>query len=127
MPDLLTALRGTTAGTGPAWTPVLVPYRYRERSYPWAQRVLAAAESVHGAPPDTDPDTCIPAGLCQCGCGQATRIAVQSQTRYGQVNGQPVRFVKGHNARLSRTLPARGERCEGCGYLTARCCCEVTR
>lgn len=27
-------------------------YRYRARAYPWAQRVLAAAEAVHGVPHD---------------------------------------------------------------------------
>jgi len=34
-----------------------VPYEWRARSYPWAERALAAAEARHGAPggPATDP------------------------------------------------------------------------
>lgn len=38
-------------------------------------------------------------GECQCGCGGTTRIAKQSWTRDGSVNGEPVRFLKGHGGR----------------------------
>jgi hypothetical protein len=41
----------------------------------------------------------IPAGLCQCGCGQKTPLAKQSDTARKMVRGQPIRFVHGHNAR----------------------------
>jgi hypothetical protein len=34
------------------------------------------------------------AGLCQCGCGQTTRIARQTDTRRGDVKGQPRKFVR---------------------------------
>ncbi len=37
-------------------------------------------------------------GLCECGCGQATTIARQSDTRLGHVRGKPKRFVNGHNS-----------------------------
>lgn len=36
-------------------------------------------------------------GLCQCGCKQPAPIAPQSSTRRGWVQGQPIRFIRGHN------------------------------
>lgn len=39
--------------------------------------------------------------MCECGCGQSTTIARQSDTRKGHVNGQPKRFRPGHWARTS--------------------------
>lgn len=44
----------------------------------------------------------IGSGLCGCGCGAATPIASQTDSRSGAEIGQPVRFVKGHQARLRR-------------------------
>lgn len=38
-------------------------------------------------------------GLCQCGCGRPTRIAPHNIRRLGHVKGQPVRYIRGHNAR----------------------------
>lgn len=38
-------------------------------------------------------------GLCQCGCGQPTKPATQSHTRFGNTKGQPQRYVLGHGAR----------------------------
>lgn len=54
-------------------------------------------------------DETIPAGLCQCGCGQATRIAERTHSQGGQRVGQPLHFVNGHNSR-ARNVPA-------CGYV----------
>lgn len=36
-------------------------------------------------------------GLCQCGCGEKTRLAPRTTTSRGNVKGQPQRFVYGHN------------------------------
>jgi hypothetical protein len=36
-------------------------------------------------------------GLCKCGCGAATPIALKNDTRAGHVRGQPIRFINGHN------------------------------
>lgn len=36
-------------------------------------------------------------GLCECGCGGRTSIASQTSRRYGHVQGQPVRFIRGHS------------------------------
>jgi hypothetical protein len=40
-------------------------------------------------------------GLCQCGCGQPTKIAPKTITRLGHVKGQPMRFLKSHQFRKS--------------------------
>lgn len=42
--------------------------------------------------PATNTDT--PAGLCACGCGKPTPIA--RNTRYGNIKGEPVRYLRGH-------------------------------
>lgn len=36
-------------------------------------------------------------GLCECGCGERTRLAPATIKRLGWVKGEPIRFVKGHN------------------------------
>lgn len=44
-------------------------------------------------------------GLCECGCGEKTRLATETNRSKGQVAGQPRRFINGHAARtLSRVL-----------------------
>jgi len=42
-------------------------------------------------------------GYCHCGCGSLTSIAKKTNTRLGHIQGQPVRFIPGHQFR-------RGER-----------------
>lgn len=44
----------------------------------------------------------IPYGYCHCGCGQKTSIAKITDPRRGNVKGQPVMYVSGHNAGLRR-------------------------
>lgn len=41
-------------------------------------------------------------GLCGCGCGQRTTVAVWSNTAAGRVKGQPARFVNGHYGQWSK-------------------------
>lgn len=43
--------------------------------------------------------TTIPLGLCWCGCGQPTRLAIDTCPREGRTKGQPLRYLKGHNQR----------------------------
>ena len=38
-------------------------------------------------------------GLCECGCGQATTIAPQTNSKRGWVRGQPVRFIHNHQTK----------------------------
>lgn len=38
-------------------------------------------------------------GICECGCGETTLVATRTRSHLGQVKGQPLRFVNGHNAR----------------------------
>jgi hypothetical protein len=46
-------------------------------------------------------DSKIPAGLCQCGCGGATRFPPQTDIARGWIKNQPFRFIHGHNMRKS--------------------------
>lgn len=40
-------------------------------------------------------------GLCECGCGEPTKLATKNHTKKGYVVGQPYRFVRGHQLRKS--------------------------
>ncbi len=42
------------------------------------------------------PQSTIPVGFCQCGCGQRTSVARQTSHKHGYVKGEPVRYVLGH-------------------------------
>lgn len=39
-------------------------------------------------------------GICECGCGEFTRVATRDEPRWGWVKGVPRRFLSGHNRRL---------------------------
>jgi hypothetical protein len=41
----------------------------------------------------------IPLGICQCGCGEQTRIAPVNDKSKGWTKGVPVSYVKGHSAK----------------------------
>src|SRR5918993_3065803 len=56
----------------------------------------------HSVTNDSGPN---PSGLCMCGCGERTRIASQTHAALGHVKGQPIRYIKGHQAR-GRRRPA---------------------
>ena len=38
-------------------------------------------------------------GLCQCGCGLPTHIALRTAKKRGDVRGKPVAFLRGHSSR----------------------------
>lgn len=38
----------------------------------------------------------IPLGLCQCGCGQPTKIATENNRSKREIKGQPRRYLIGH-------------------------------
>src|SRR5688572_2474751 len=42
----------------------------------------------------------IPYGYCHCGCGEKTKIATQTDPRFGHVKGEPIRYINGHTSRL---------------------------
>jgi len=44
----------------------------------------------------TSPKQTIPDGLCQCGCGRPTTLAIASDANRGLVRGKPRRFIAGH-------------------------------
>lgn len=41
-----------------------------------------------------------PSGLCQCGCGQRTSISKYTNEAQERVQGQPIRFIRGHHSRI---------------------------
>ena len=43
-------------------------------------------------------------GLCECGCGQQTRINTRNSTIHKMVKGQPQRFISGHSARARQRV-----------------------
>lgn len=57
-------------------------------------------------PVDTPDD--IPYGTCHCGCGGKTAIAKKTR-RNGTVQGQPLRFLQGHNLRHELPVHKRYE------------------
>lgn len=46
----------------------------------------------------------VPKGFCECGCGARTWVATVTNHRYGWTQGEPVRFVAGHNSKLYSAL-----------------------
>jgi hypothetical protein len=42
---------------------------------------------------------------CECGCGQPTSIATRNRYDRGQVKGEPLRFISGHNHNPFPVLP----------------------
>lgn len=42
----------------------------------------------------------IPVGLCQCGCGQRTKIAKNTYTARGEIAGLPRKYAPGHRSSL---------------------------
>ncbi len=40
-----------------------------------------------------------PSGLCHCGCGLATPLATRTRPHLGYVKGEPLNYIRGHNAR----------------------------
>jgi DNA-binding CsgD family transcriptional regulator len=60
-------------------------------------------------------------GLCQCGCGEQTRIAPRNDPQKGWIKGHALRFVRGHHNRLPRPYQRRDRRwhSENRGYATA--------
>lgn len=43
----------------------------------------------------------IPLGYCQCGCGAKTALIEKTSTALGRVKGQPSRYLRGHQRRLT--------------------------
>lgn len=64
----------------------------------------------------------IPAGLCQCGCGQPTNHAAQTSAKHGWRKGEPMRFVLGHNGRSSPPTTGPILCACGCGAELKRSC-----
>lgn len=63
--------------------------------------------------------TLIPMGevveqLCQCGCGQRTKLAARTDRASGRVAGEPQRFLKGHHVPTDPETRYRVDSATGC-------------
>lgn len=47
----------------------------------------------------------LPRGLCQCGCGEPTRLSPRTLKRAGIKRGEPFRFLPGHENRGRKRIP----------------------
>lgn len=45
-------------------------------------------------------------GVCECGCGKKTRIAVYDRPECGWISGHPKRFIHGHNGAKTDEIKA---------------------
>lgn len=59
--------------------------------------------------------------LCECGCGEPTSIAKQSQSRSGRKKGEPARFISGHNGRIARHEGCEAPDCTGQHFAAGLC------
>jgi endogenous inhibitor of DNA gyrase (YacG/DUF329 family) len=56
--------------------------------------------------------------LCECGCGQETKVASKTATSRGWIKGQPLRFINGHNTIIREYEQNKIEKsCSYCGKL----------
>lgn len=57
--------------------------------------------------------------LCACGCGRPTKLADRTSKALGWKKGEPIKFVKGHNAALRRRHDPNGSwEIRDCGFKT---------
>lgn len=56
--------------------------------------------------------------LCACGCGEKVAIAKKTNTTWGHIKGQPVKFVRGHSQKLTRNKLIPNLCACGCGQVT---------
>lgn len=56
--------------------------------------------------------------LCECGCGQPTKLASKTAKNRGWIKGQPLRFINGHNTITREYSDIQIEKiCEYCGSV----------
>lgn len=63
--------------------------------------------------------------LCECGCGNPTRVAAQNRPDRGFVKGQPQRFILGHIARAQHLHVLTRKRCRQGHDLTVPSACDA--
>src|SRR3954447_26461883 len=81
-------------------------------------RVVVITKEIVGMPDE------VPAGYCQCECGQRTSLAPFSHKAAGYKKGQPHKYVRGHSPRIEQArqrqerlrTPTKPCAC-GCGQL----------
>jgi hypothetical protein len=57
-------------------------------------------------------------GFCHCGCGGKTKLAQQTNKKFGWVKGEPVRYIMGHQNIGKRSHHWKGgKKVDGDGYV----------
>lgn len=56
----------------------------------------------------------IPYGLCQCGCGEKTKLHTDNKSTKGYVKGEPRKFIRGHSKWGNRNLEHSNLICRKC-------------
>lgn len=62
-------------------------------------------------------------GLCECGCGLPAPIATHTRRELNHVKGYPVKFIRGHRARLQVRNKYDDERSLANEQATTKCAC----
>lgn len=55
-------------------------------------------------------DSTGPYGYCHCGCGQKTKLAKTTRTKWNTVKGKPMKYIHGHNAYYQTPLYVEEDR-----------------
>lgn len=66
-----------------------------------------------------DSSSLIPPGFCQCGCGERTAIAERNRYGRGQIKGEPLKYISGHNT-PHKAKPKIKISCAACGSVAYR-------
>jgi hypothetical protein len=56
----------------------------------------------------------VASGLCHCGCNQRTALCTRTNLKSGEVEGEPRKYIRGHNQR-GKHNPNGGRR-KGAGH-----------
>lgn len=56
--------------------------------------------------------------LCECGCGELAPLAKETSIKRGYIQGQPIRFIRGHAAKGPASKHWKGRRSTSNGYCT---------
>ena len=57
-------------------------------------------------------------GFCGCGCGGKTNIAKQTQTKYGHIKGEPIKFIFNHHLFRENHPKWTGGKCKTGKYIS---------
>ncbi len=57
--------------------------------------------------------------FCECGCGEKAPLATRNRNKRGYIKGKPVRFIRGHYAKLNPPFKGKKLKTEHCAKISA--------